>query len=163
MHKVSQRQPRILPPPRINKAMGQNTGWPPVNIPIPTRIGSKMGVFTYQLKWYHWFCKPLVDFVGGVSLVSFFSGGVSPTKPSGFHLLKPTGKNNNNSSSNQCLLQPNGENNSILKQMEVIARIFNQRQVSGLEATYCGWTKPFRTTWKLQSILQLETIVHWHL
>ena len=35
-------------------AMGQNP-IPPVNIPNPTKIGSKMGgEFTYQPKWYHW-------------------------------------------------------------------------------------------------------------
>ena len=33
-------------------AMGQNQNRTPVNIPIPTKIGSKMGgQFTYQPKW----------------------------------------------------------------------------------------------------------------
>ena len=34
-------------------AMGQNHV-PPVNIPIPTKIGSKMGGAPIP-KWYHWF------------------------------------------------------------------------------------------------------------
>ena len=43
---------QILKNPRgIHMAMGQNPV-PPVNIPIPTTIGSKMGgEFTYQPKW----------------------------------------------------------------------------------------------------------------
>ena len=43
-------------------AMGQSPGYPPVNIPIPTKIGSKMGgEFTYQSKWYHWFAQNQCD------------------------------------------------------------------------------------------------------
>ena len=39
----------------LDIAMGQNQKpVPPVNIPIPTKIGSKMGGAPTP-KWYHWF------------------------------------------------------------------------------------------------------------
>ena len=45
------RRPGIPRGPHVENGCGSNTR-PPANIPIPTKIGSKMGgEFTYQPKW----------------------------------------------------------------------------------------------------------------
>ena len=66
-----QPQAIVVSPSGVGPTLSTSPGWPqpkngqyqygqgskpPVNIPIPTKIGSKMGgEFTYQPKWYHWF------------------------------------------------------------------------------------------------------------